>query len=188
MHISSIRPCLTKSSLFLLPLRIGASIRWYGEQRCGGFGIIENGYLIGISGIRGNRASNKSFFNSISRRARRPQWACRIARLWGRRLERDRDNGLEGSACVASSRFVRVRVFVSGKGVRRAKQSLQSETEFLIPTLIFPADSGFVGTEAVCSGWDYMRVFSCELCTYTQVIFMLSINLRCSVFASDFGG
>ncbi len=85
MHISSLRPCLTKSPLSFLRLRIGASIqRGHGEQRGGGFGIIEDGYLISISGIRGNWASIKSFFNSISRRAPRPQWASRIARLWGR--------------------------------------------------------------------------------------------------------
>jgi len=104
MYISSLRPCLTKSPLSFLRLRIGASIqRGHGEQRGGGFGIIEDGYLISISGIRCNWASIKSFFNSISRRARRPQWACRIGRLWGREREGDRDRGLEGSACVAYS-------------------------------------------------------------------------------------
>jgi len=71
-----------------------------------------------------------------------------------RQRQRTRGQRLRGSQLIRSSTCLSV-----CKGVRRAKSSLQSDTEFLIFTLNFPAEFGFVGTEAVCFGWDCMRVF-----------------------------
>ncbi len=75
-------------------------------------------------------------------------------RVRERQRQRTRGQRLRGLQLIRSSTCLSVR-----KGVRRAKSSLQSDTDFLISTLNFSAEFGFVGTEAVCFGWDCMRVF-----------------------------
>lgn len=75
-------------------------------------------------------------------------------RVRERQRQRTRGQRLRGLQLIRSSTCLSVR-----KGVRRAKSSLQSDTDFLIFTLNFSAEFGFVGTEAVCFGWDCMRVF-----------------------------